>query len=146
MQNYSSTTRQVSDADISIGFTIRQLRTKRRLSQTEVARALGISFQQFQKYEQGKNRIPASRLVEIAKVIGVTPHDILRWSNDGMSPGALDPACQTVDRKAADLWHRIQNEKYRRALMFLMETIDREHALQPQVGTKSQKASSEVEK
>ena len=48
--------------------------TKRRelgLSQTDLAEAVGITFQQVQKYENGKNRISAGRLWQIAKVFKV---------------------------------------------------------------------------
>ncbi len=59
--------------DIHVGLKLKQLRTLRRLSQTDVARKLEVSFQQIQKYETGSNRISASRLFEIAQVLGVPP-------------------------------------------------------------------------
>ena len=142
----SSMNRQVSDDDFNIAQRIRQLRAVRGLSQTEVAEALGVSFQQFQKYEQGRNRISAARLVAIARILDVTPHDILHWTGEPTTPSLVDPKCATVDRKVADLWHRIQSDRYRRAIMFLMETIDCEHGPHPEVGSKSQTQLSEVEK
>jgi transcriptional regulator with XRE-family HTH domain len=42
-----------------------------KLSQNEFAQALGVSFQQVQKYEQGKNRMSAALIVRIAKVLKV---------------------------------------------------------------------------
>lgn len=141
-----SQARQVSVDDLSVATRIREIRQERGLSQTEIAEALGISFQQFQKYEQGRNRISAARLVAIARILGVTPHDILHWTGEPTMPSMVDPKCHTVDRKVADLWHRIQSDRYRRAIMFLMETIDCEHGLHPEVGGKSQNQLSEVEK
>ena len=49
---------------------MRLLREARGLTQVQVARALGVSFQQLQKYEQGENRVSASRLFEIAHLLG----------------------------------------------------------------------------
>lgn len=43
----------------------------RRLSQTDVAKELNLSFQQIQKYEIGSNRIAASRLYELARILNV---------------------------------------------------------------------------
>ena len=52
--------------DIAIGQRIRERRRAMGLSQQDLAEALGVSFQQVQKYERGANRISFSRLVEIA--------------------------------------------------------------------------------
>jgi transcriptional regulator with XRE-family HTH domain len=74
-------------------------------SQTEVAEALGVNFQQFQKYEQGRNRISAARLVPISRILGMTPDDILHCAGEPTAPrmpALIDPKCQTVDRKVAD--------------------------------------------
>lgn len=43
----------------------------RRLSQTDVARELDLSFQQIQKYEIGSNRIAASRLYDLSRILDV---------------------------------------------------------------------------
>lgn len=142
----SSINRQVSDDDFNIAQRIRQLRAARGLSQTEVAERLGVSFQQFQKYEQGRNRISAARLVAIARILGVTPHDILHWTDEPTTPSMVESKCQTVDRKVADLWHRIQSDLNALAIMFQMEPTTREHSPHPEVGSKSQTQSSEVEK
>ncbi len=42
------------------------------MSQPELAERVGVTFQQVQKYENGKNRVSAGRLYEIAKALGVT--------------------------------------------------------------------------
>lgn len=59
--------------DIHVGRKIKQIRTLRRLSQTDVARKLSLSFQQIQKYEIGSNRVAASRLFELAQILDVPP-------------------------------------------------------------------------
>ncbi|WP_330169198.1 helix-turn-helix transcriptional regulator [Bartonella grahamii] len=57
--------------DISIGRKIRHRRIAMGLSQKELGRFLGVSFQQIQKYEKGANRIGAGCLLEIAKKLQV---------------------------------------------------------------------------
>lgn len=59
--------------DIHVGRKLKQIRTLRRLSQTDVARKLNLSFQQIQKYEIGSNRVAASRLFELAQILDVEP-------------------------------------------------------------------------
>ncbi len=44
-----------------------------KMSQEKLGEALGLTFQQVQKYEKGTNRIGASRLQHIAQILGVTP-------------------------------------------------------------------------
>ena len=57
--------------DVEIGQRIRAQRLLCRLSQTELADAIGVTFQQVQKYEQGVNRVGAGRLARIAEVLSV---------------------------------------------------------------------------
>jgi transcriptional regulator with XRE-family HTH domain len=59
--------------DTHVGQKIRARRMFLRMSQTEVADALGITFQQIQKYEKGMNRVGASRLQQISDALGVSP-------------------------------------------------------------------------
>jgi len=57
--------------DVVVGERIRQLRKERRITQTELAEAIGLTFQQIQKYEKARNRISASKLVQIAEIFEV---------------------------------------------------------------------------
>lgn len=50
----------------------------RGMSQAALAESLGITFQQIQKYERGANRISASKLIEIARSLGLPPAELLR--------------------------------------------------------------------
>lgn len=52
--------------DIHVGHRLTQLRTMRGLTQGKLGEAIGVSFQQIQKYERGANRISASKLYQIA--------------------------------------------------------------------------------
>jgi len=58
--------------DLYLGKRLRIARITRNLSQDDLARKVGITFQQIQKYEKGLNRISASRLYKFIKILGVT--------------------------------------------------------------------------
>jgi transcriptional regulator with XRE-family HTH domain len=61
--------------DARIGANIRAIRECKRVSRETVGAACGISQQQIQKYESGKNRIAASQLFRIAQILGVPVED-----------------------------------------------------------------------
>jgi transcriptional regulator with XRE-family HTH domain len=65
--------RGATPVDAHIGQKIRTRRNLLGLSQTELAEAAGISFQQIQKYEKGTNRVGASRLQQFSEALGVPP-------------------------------------------------------------------------
>lgn len=58
--------------DIHVGMRIRKRRTLLGITQEALARELGITFQQVQKYERGMNRMGSSRLWDMAQVLGVS--------------------------------------------------------------------------
>ena len=60
-----------SYVDAHVGSRIRIRRTLLGMSQTKLGQAVGLTFQQIQKYEKGTNRVSASRLYEFAKVLDV---------------------------------------------------------------------------
>jgi len=57
--------------DLAVGRNLRVWRMAKGLSQAQLARRLGVTFQQVQKYETGGNRIPTSRIVRLAAILGV---------------------------------------------------------------------------
>jgi transcriptional regulator with XRE-family HTH domain len=57
--------------DVHVGARLRLRRTLLGLSQEKLGEAVGITFQQLQKYERGSNRISASRLFNLSQVLGV---------------------------------------------------------------------------
>lgn len=59
--------------DVRVGHRIKARRVDLKLSQTALADYLGITFQQVQKYEKGRNRVGASRLTQIANFLKVSP-------------------------------------------------------------------------
>jgi len=70
-------------ADLHAGAKLRMQRQLRGLSQTAVADALGVTFQQIQKYEKGSNRISASKLQAISKLLGVPVSFFFDHDDDG---------------------------------------------------------------
>jgi transcriptional regulator with XRE-family HTH domain len=58
-------------ADLHVGRQVAAARVQSDVSQAQLARSIGISFQQLQKYENAKNRVSASMLYKIANSLGV---------------------------------------------------------------------------
>jgi transcriptional regulator with XRE-family HTH domain len=67
----------VKPLDKQIGARIRAFRLQRKLSQEQVGEAIGVTFQQIQKYEKGWNRISGSRLVALCELLQVKAEQIL---------------------------------------------------------------------
>jgi len=63
--------RSANPLDVAIGARLRVRRRAAGLSQQRLAERLGVTFQQVQKYERGANRIGASRLYELSRVLDV---------------------------------------------------------------------------
>ena len=58
-----------------IGVNLRLVRERHNMSQTQFANLLGVTFQQLQKYEKGRNRIAASRLHALSRQLGISCDD-----------------------------------------------------------------------
>ena len=69
----TTTKSTTADADARIGERVKAARMAAGLNQTELGGAAGISFQQIQKYETGRDRISASFLQVLAKALGSRP-------------------------------------------------------------------------
>lgn len=61
-----------TDVDIIIGKNIKRIRGDIGLTQQDIAESIGVRWQQVQKYESGKNRISASRLMTLSNAVGVS--------------------------------------------------------------------------
>ncbi len=91
--------------DVHVGKKIKEMRALRRLSQTDVAQKLNLSFQQIQKYEIGSNRVAASRLYELSKIFGVPtsyffeglPEDESANDNQSLDAQILDAVTSIED-------------------------------------------------
>ena len=73
---------RASPIDVHVGTRVRLRRTLLGMSQEKLGEALGLTFQQIQKYERGVNRIGASRLFDLARVLDVP----IGFFFDDMSP------------------------------------------------------------
>ena len=63
--------RKPNPVDVHVGGRVRLRRMLLGMSQEKLGEHLGLTFQQVQKYEKGANRIGASRLFELARILGV---------------------------------------------------------------------------
>ncbi len=92
-------TKETNPVDHHVGARVRMRRILLGMSQEKLGDALGVSFQQVQKYEKGANRIGASRLENISRVLEVPP----AFFFDGMagSGGAANPPGFAEDPAAA---------------------------------------------
>jgi transcriptional regulator with XRE-family HTH domain len=70
---YGRGTGKPHPVDVHVGARVRQRRTLFGMTQTDLADALGLSFQQIQKYEKGTNRVGASRLYDLSRVMTCPP-------------------------------------------------------------------------
>jgi transcriptional regulator with XRE-family HTH domain len=109
--------------DVAVGARIRARRLELGMSQTKLAKALGLTFQQVQKYERGDNRVSASTLVRTASALGVATAALLGEGEPATvrpvfhqlaTPGALD---------LIDAYARIEEADVRRALLTLARTL-----------------------
>jgi len=125
--------------DTHVGRRMRQRRTLLGLSQERLAEALGLTFQQVQKYERGANRVSASRLYELGRVLDVPigyffedlPVDMPRKVRDHMQGQiAFDAVARRGDpltrRETLELvraYYRIREPKVRRRLFEMARAL-----------------------
>jgi transcriptional regulator with XRE-family HTH domain len=111
--------------DIMVGAKIRIFRTHRGMSQSDLAEKIGVAFQQVQKYENGTNRVGASRLSRIAAALGISIGELFEPAEckpaDSKSPFRL-----LVERDALRVlkaFARTTDPRLRRAIAHLVESI-----------------------
>src|SRR5690242_7304438 len=116
--------------DAIVGRTIRVHRLQQHLSQSALGRTIGVSFQQIQKYENGSNRVGASRLVQIAQALHV-PLDMFFQRVDSPAAkrdGVEDPVALLSNSQAlrvARAFSAISDSRIRISIVMLLETIAR---------------------
>ena len=119
------TGRKPDPLDAMVGAKIRVLRVSRGLSQSDLAGEIGVTFQQVQKYEKGANRVGASRLSQIANVLGISVGELFEPSrqrpSDGDSPFKLltEPGAVRVLKA----YVQTTDPRLRRAIVNLIEGI-----------------------
>lgn len=119
--------------DVLVGQNIRICRLQQKFSQTELGRRIGVTFQQVQKYEKGANRVGASRLSQIADVLGVP----LLALFDGSASATQKPETEETPRALLANPHslrllqgfdRIGSDAARLALLQLVDALAEETA------------------
>jgi transcriptional regulator with XRE-family HTH domain len=116
--------------DHQVGERLRQGRVLAQMSQSEIAEALGVTFQQVQKYERGANRISAGRLFEIAKILGV-PVDYFFLNEDehgsaspnGAANGHSAPLLSKDAIRVAGTYSRIKSARLRKLVLHMIEEL-----------------------
>lgn len=96
----------------TLGRNIRDRRLAMELSLKELAKTLEVSYQQLQKYEKGRNRLPAHMLVTLASRFGCTTDELCGLKTEPSSPELLG-VLQRVNR--------IQSPEMRRRLLKMVE-------------------------
>lgn len=128
-----------SPVDIHVGSRVRLRRTLLGMSQEKLGAAVGLTFQQIQKYERGANRIGASRLYDMARVMEVQVQFFFdempaEPAAEGYQPltGGAEPKGVTADqdpmakRETLELvrtYYRIPNANLRRKLFDLAKAL-----------------------
>jgi transcriptional regulator with XRE-family HTH domain len=129
--------RQPNPVDRHVGERVRARRKQLGLSQDKLAEALGLTFQQVQKYERGVNRISASKLFEAAGALSVE----VPFFFDGLQPaGGADgvaepaaPAFQSLvltpeDTELLTAFRSIRGKRMRRRVMELVRELAQDGA------------------
>jgi transcriptional regulator with XRE-family HTH domain len=116
--------------DAHVGGRVRQRRTELGLSQESLGAAMGLSFQQIQKYEKGASRIGAGRLFQVARALDVPPAYFFAGI-DGAAPRlAAPPLSGKADdrprRQVLELvqaFNRIGDAAMRRRLLAMIKAL-----------------------
>lgn len=113
--------------DVALGSRIRLRRRELGLSQEQLAREVGITFQQVQKYEHGTNRVSFSRLVEIAKalrcgVMGIVG-DLDQQNPTSTFSRHVDSLNEPGAAELLEAYAAIQSPKHRRAILNLARQL-----------------------
>ena len=122
--------------DKHVGSRVRMRRMMLSMSQEKLGDALGLTFQQVQKYEKGTNRIGASRLQQISQILQVpvsfffegAPAAVTVGHQDGLSeapsPAYVSDFLATPDGLAlTKAFMKIKDSKLRRRIVDLVEQI-----------------------
>jgi len=124
--------RAASSVDVHVGTRIRLRRKTLKMSQEQLGEQLGITFQQVQKYERGTNRVGASRLWNISKVLDVPVQYFYNGLPDGVGgedgevpdPPAIYEFINSSDGVAlASAVSQITNRAVRRQILELARSL-----------------------
>ncbi|MEC8172360.1 MAG: helix-turn-helix transcriptional regulator [Pseudomonadota bacterium] len=119
---------QANTVDTHVGQRIRDKRNKRGMSQTEVANALGVTFQQVQKYERGTNRVGASRLFDLSRILSVPVQYFFAGLNNQSTP--IEKEDDNVIHlmkpdtiELVEVYYKVENPQVRRQILSTIRSI-----------------------
>lgn len=115
-------TRQVLEVDAWVGRAVAQRRQHQGLSQSALARQLGISFQQVQKYEAGQNRLSAGRLFQLSQILSCPVGAFFPTEACPALPDSA-PTWGSETRTMADAFSRIEDKAVRRSLSRIAQAL-----------------------
>jgi transcriptional regulator with XRE-family HTH domain len=113
--------------DLLVGARIRVLRKRSKMSQAELGKALGVTFQQIQKYENGKNRVGAGRLHLVSTTLDVPISEFFAGASETSrsSFAAKSVAFDPQAFRIAEAFVEISDRQLRASLVDLVETMAR---------------------
>lgn len=127
--------------DQHVGKRLKARRVGLRISQTEIGKKLGVTFQQIQKYENGSNRVGASNLFKLAGALKVQVSfffdEMPKAGKRGFAEGkqeklSRDPMVEPESIKLVHNFHRITNPGVRQQVFQLVKSLaDTETAKRP---------------
>lgn len=91
---------RASEIDQLIGARLKEVRKQQRLTQEDLAEKLGVSFQQVQKYENGKNRISFASIYELSNYLNISLEDFMNGVEDNAASGMNDNPQSKLDKIA----------------------------------------------
>ena len=113
--------------DRQLGIRLREMRLVAGMTQSDVAEQLGVSAQQVQKYETGRNRISVSRLLALATALQVTPQQLIphELQHTAFLPPSSyhlkEPFVPTADNSLTlemfQAFHRLPSHEHRASLV-----------------------------
>lgn len=126
----SAITRWIGDMDmaaaqesaVQIGQRLATLRKERGLTQTELAKALGLSQSMMSDYERGELRLHGELILQIVHILGISADDLFGLSDKG-KPNGQSPQRATRNKQLLNRLHRI-DDLPKRDRDALMRTID----------------------
>ena len=119
--------------DVGVGARVRQRRVQLGMSQEKLGEALGLTFQQVQKYERGTNRVGASRLWDMSRILGVPVSYFYSGAEDdegstGLAPAGIpeqDPMSRRETTELVRAYYRISDPTMRRRIFELAKALAR---------------------
>jgi transcriptional regulator with XRE-family HTH domain len=109
--------------DIEVGKRIRLRRIERKMSQTELAKKVSVTFQQIQKYEKGINRPGTDRLIQISRALDVPLSFFIEADDHRRKVEGLLVVDPSWGIRLMRAYARIEDRKIRRQIVLLVESV-----------------------